>query len=133
MSSIRTYPQVGDIVRMVTRTAFEGIGYSYLLLPLVCAWLLVCFVSPPLLAVGGALLLDPWVAGAGVLAWLLQAANYLPVVQYLGAASGQALALPVASLMYLVMTVMSAVRRLTGGDARWRDVITETHFFGFCH
>lgn len=125
MDSIRTYPQLRDVVGMVSRTAFEGIGHSYLMVPVVWLWLGVCFVAPPLLVVAGAILLDPLVAAGGILAWALQAANYLPVVQYLGAASGHAAGLPAAALAFAWMTTLSAIRHLTGHATNWRETTSE--------
>jgi hopene-associated glycosyltransferase HpnB len=121
MSSIRTYVQLSDVVRMVARTAFEQLGNHYLLVPFVLLALLVLVVGPPIYLTLGAALLDPVVAGAGLAAWLLQSAHLLPVVQYLGAPSGFALTLPLAGLLYGYMTLLSAVRYLFGSDPGWRE------------
>lgn len=125
MTSVRTYPQLDDVVTMVSRTAFEGIGHRYLMVPVVWLWLGVCFVSPPLMVIAGAVLLDPVIASAAAAAWVLQAATYLPVVQYLGAASGNAALLPLAALAFGWMTTLSAIRHLTGHATSWRETTTE--------
>jgi hopene-associated glycosyltransferase HpnB len=123
MSSIRTYVELHEIVRMVARTAFEQLGHHYTLVPLVLLALLVFVVGPPIFLIAGAALLDPVVAGAGLAAWLMQSAHFLAVVQYLGAASGFALTLPLAGILYGYMVVVSAFRRLTGAETRWRETI----------
>lgn len=121
MRSLRVYTGFGDIVAMVARTAFEQLGKSYLLVPVVGLTLVVLFTLPAVLTVVGAVLLDPWIAGPAFVAWLLQAANFLPVVQYLNTPSGFALTLPVAALVYAWMTFLSAWRHLTGRGVAWRD------------
>ena len=79
------------------------------------------FVAPPFLLGYGIYAFDPVVAGAGGLAWLISLANYLPVVQYLGAPSGFVLTLPIAAILYAFMTTASAWRRLIGRSPGWRD------------
>lgn len=121
MSSIRTYVQFGDVARMVSRTAFEQLGYHYVLVPLVLLALLLIVVAPPIWLIVGAVLLDPVVAVAGLTGWLLQSAHFLPVVQYLGAPSGFAVTLPIAGLFYGHMTLLSVIRHLFGQAPQWRE------------
>ena len=63
----------------------------------------------------------PWeyFVGGGV-AWLIGTVHYLPVVQYLGVPSGIALTLPIAALLYAVMTTVSAGRALLGRSSERR-------------
>lgn len=123
MQSLRVYTGLGNIVRMVTRSAFEQLGRSYLMVPVVGLALVLLFTGPAVLTITGAVLLDPFIAVPALLAWLLQAANYLPVVQYVNTPSGFAVTLPLAALAYAWMTLQSAWMHLTGRDVPWRDNI----------
>lgn len=121
MLSLRTYVGIPDIVRMVARSAFEQLGYHYFLVPVVWFGLVVFFVAPPALVVYGAVTRDGLIVGAALLAWLLQSANFLPVVQYLEVPSAFALTLPFAALAYAFMTTLSAWRHHTGKGIAWRE------------
>lgn len=123
LSSIRVYGSFGDIVALVARTAFEQLGRRYSLVPVVWAGLTLMFVAPPLLAVAGAALGDPWIAGAALAALIIQIAHYLPVVQYVDVPSVYAGTLPIAALAYGWMTWLSAWRQLTGKRIPWRENI----------
>jgi hypothetical protein len=54
--------------------------------------------------------------------------TYRPSVRYFGLADGWALALPVATLFYMAMTVSSAFAYHTGRDNRWhgRNIATKS-------
>lgn len=121
LQSIRVYGSFGDVGALVTRTAFEQLGRSYLLVPIVLIGLLVLFAGPLALTIAGAAMLDPWMAGPAFVALLLQTAHYLPAVQYLDVAAGFALTLPLAALAYGWMTLLSAWRHLTGKRVPWRE------------
>ncbi len=112
--SLRTHDSYGEVREMVVRSAFERLGCHYVLVPIVWLALACLYVAPPLLAIYGALRLDPVIGVLGGLAWLIGTANYLPVVQYLGVPSGLSLTLPVAALIYAVMSTASAWRTLLG-------------------
>lgn len=121
MQSTRSYVSMGEIVRMIARSAFEQVGHRYAMVPLVWLALLVLFTAPPLLIVYGALVADPWVAVPALVSTLLQWANFLPVVQYLEAPSGFSLTLPLAAVFYGCTTTLSAWRQLVGKRVPWRD------------
>ncbi len=120
MRSLRTYDSYGAVHKTVVRSAFDHLGRHYALVPFVWLALAGLYVAPPLLMIYGAIQLDPIIGIGGGIAWLIGIANYLPVVQYLGAPSGIALTLPVAALLYAVMTAVSAWCALTGRGADWR-------------
>lgn len=121
LTSIRVYGSFGDIVALVARTAFEQLGRRYTLLPVVWTGIALLFVAPPVLAIAGGVLGDPWIATAGLVALLLQLAHYLPVVHYVGVPSSYAATLPLAAIAYGWMTWLSAWRNLTGKRIPWRE------------
>lgn len=121
LQSLRVYRELGAVCSMIVTRAFEQLGRSYLMVPIVWLGLVLFFFGPAALAIAGAVLLDPWIATPALLAWLVQAAAFLPVVQYLGAPSGFAATLPVAALAYIWLTGRSAWAQFTGRHVRWRD------------
>lgn len=127
--SVREYRTVGPIWRMVRRSAFDELGYSWLRLAGAVAGLLLLFAVPPSLfflaagyGEGG------WhiaIGSLGAAAWLLMAAVFLRTVRHFGLRPWWALTLPLGGLLYGAMTVDSAARHAgrvfrDDGDARAR-------------
>lgn len=118
--SVRAYPRLADIWRMVSRTAFVQLGRSYLLLLLTVAVLLEVLVAPPVLLAAALALRLPGAAAAALGAWLIPAVLLLPAVRHHRVPAPFALTLPAAGLLYLLMTVSSALDHLLGRGPLWR-------------
>jgi hypothetical protein len=102
---------------MVTRTAFTQLAYSGALLVLVCLLMLIRFVVPWL-----AMLRPPgWVAFvSGVVTVVTMAGMYWPTVRFYGLSPGWALTLPLAAMLFLAMTIESAMKYWRGTRAEWK-------------
>ena len=115
--SLRPYPRLGDIRRMVARTAYAQLGYSPALLTGTAAGLALVFLSPPLLA-----LFAP--AGAarlgGALAWAAMALAYAPTLRRFGLSPLRAAALPAVAAVYLLFTLDSALAERRGRGGMWK-------------
>jgi hopene-associated glycosyltransferase HpnB len=116
--SVRGYATLGAVWRMVRRTAFDQLGYSWLLLAGTLAGLALLFLAPPALVVVGALgpRLALWL---GLAAWLVSAVVLLPTTRYFGLNPAWAFTLPVSGTLYGGMTLDSAVRHARGLSGRW--------------
>jgi hypothetical protein len=115
--SKRRYERIGPIWRMVRRSAFDELRYSWLRLAGTVAGLLLLFVVPPalVLAALAGLGSTPWRVALGCLgatAWTLMAVAFAPTVRYFGLRSQWALTLPLGGLLYGGMTIDSAVRHV---------------------
>lgn len=126
IESIRGYPTLGEVWRMVARSAFDQLGYSYALTAAVVAGMMLTLVSPPLvLAVALA-------SGAGraalsaAVAWGLSTAALLPAVRHHRVPPIYAATLPLASFFYALMTAGSAVDHFLGRGGRWKGRVHET-------
>ncbi len=118
--SLRPYSGLGEIWRMVARSAFTQLRYSSLLLLGTLLGMLLLYLVPPLLA-----LTWPWhgsaLAGSLALgAWSLMALSELPTLRLYGLAPLRALLLPLAGLLYTLMTLDSARRHWGGRGATWK-------------
>jgi hypothetical protein len=120
MVSIRSYSGLGQILGMVSRTAFDQLRYSYVLLVLTLLALLAFFVAPPCLAIVAALTDDPLTGLAASLAWAIQTWLLLPAVRHHGVAPRYALLLPISSIFYMWMTALSAWNHFRGRGPRWK-------------
>lgn len=120
--SLRRYESIGAVWRMVRRTAFDELRYSWLRLVGAVAGLCVLFLVPPGLIVVAAVWTGAgagWrvaLAGLGAAAWIALAAAFLPTVRYFGLNPAWALTLPLGGTLYGGMTVDSAVRHALARD-----------------
>lgn len=114
--SVRPYPHFGDVWRMIARTAFTQLDYSWLWLGFTVAGLLLVWWVPVIALAAG----TGWVRAAGAGAAALAAASYLPTLHRYKQSPLWALALPLVALFYLAATVGSAIDHARGAGARWK-------------
>ncbi|GHG78410.1 glycosyl transferase family 2 [Streptomyces griseocarneus] len=120
VDSVRPYPGLRPLWRMVSRSAYAQLLHSPLLLAGTVAGLTVVYLVPPLAvaagAAGGAVV--PLALGAA--AWAVMAGTYLPMLRYYRQPPWLAPLLPFTALLYLLMTVDSAVQHYRGRGAAWK-------------
>jgi len=114
--SLRPYA-FGDFWRMVSRTAFTQLRYSKVLLAATIAAMLVVFVAPI-----AAIVASPSVLGvaAGTGALAAMGAAYYPVVRFYRLPAWWVTTLPLAAVLYLGMTIDSALGYWRGVRAEWK-------------
>lgn len=129
VESVRGYGSLGEIWRMVTRSAYDQLRYSPLLLVGTLLGLGVLFAAPVLAAVTGAVVVaGDWPGGvaawtalvSGIAAWEIMSNTYAPVLKMHGLTRERGLLLPFAAIMYLAMTVDAARRHHFGGGVAWK-------------
>ncbi|MGI5249104.1 glycosyltransferase [Actinacidiphila glaucinigra] len=120
VDSVRPYPGLSELWRMVSRSAYAQLRHSPVLLAGTVLGLLLVYVVPPLAAIGGALAGDRWLCAAGAAAWALMCGTYLPMLRYYRQPPWPALLLPFTAVLYLLMTVDSAVQHGRGRGAAWK-------------
>lgn len=127
--SVRPYRGLGELWRMVSRSAFVQLRRRWDVLLAVLVGLAVFVVAPPFLAalagwklwMGGAASSSSARALAAALgAWVLEAAALRPSVRHHRVATGWVWGLPFASILYGLMTASSAWDHLRGRGARWK-------------
>ena len=116
VSSIRAYPALEDIRRMVSRTAYAQLNYSPLLLAGTVLGLTITYVAPVLLtafAGGTARLL-------GIIAWLAMALAFQPTLRFYRVSMLWGLALPAIAAIYMAFTLDSAYQHARGRGGMWK-------------
>jgi hopene-associated glycosyltransferase HpnB len=116
--SAREYGSLGAVWRMVRRTAFDQLGYSWFVLVGTLAGLGILFLVPPALVVAGAAG-SRLALGLGLSAWIVSAVVFLPTIRYFRLSAAWAAALPAAGTLYGAMTLDSALRHARGLGGRW--------------
>jgi hopene-associated glycosyltransferase HpnB len=126
--SIRPYGGFSEIGQMISRSAFNQLRHSALLLLLSILGMAVTYLLPPALVLG---VLGHHVAPAALAvglpaaAWLLMIASYMPVLRLYRLSLLWALALPVAAIFYIGATFHSAVKYWSGRGGQWKGRIQD--------
>ncbi|MFE2726419.1 glycosyltransferase [Kitasatospora sp. NPDC059327] len=120
VDSVRPYPRLGQLWRMVSRSAYAQLRHSPLLLAGTVAGLALVYLVPPTATVAGLVTGHAAVAAAGGAAWALMTGTFLPMLRYYRQPAPAALLLPFTASLYLLMTVDSAVRHWRGLGTRWK-------------
>ncbi|WP_174805595.1 glycosyltransferase [Kitasatospora sp. MMS16-BH015] len=120
VDSVRPYPELAQLWRMVSRSAYAQLRHSPLLLAGTVLGLALIYLVPPLAVLAGLLGWAPEVLLVGAAAWALMTGTFLPMVRYYRQPAGSALLLPFTALLYLLMTVDSAVQHWRGQGAAWK-------------
>ena len=131
--STRSYQSLAEIWDMVARSAYTQLRYSPAALAGTVLGMIWLYLVPVAAALAGPVLaaLGPGASGvpggqaaalaaAGLAAWAVMAASYLPVLRLYRLSPARALALPVIGVLYTAMTVSSAVRHYAGRGGEWK-------------
>jgi hopene-associated glycosyltransferase HpnB len=114
--SLRAYPRVADVRKMVARSAYHQLGYSPLLLAATAAGLALTFLAPPLLA----LFATGLARALGLAACALMALAFQPMLRLYRVSPLWGLALPAIAAFYLAFTLDSAYQHWRGRGGLWK-------------
>ena len=114
--SVRPYPAIADIWRMIARTAFVQLRYSALLLAATTLAMALIWLLPPALALFG----HGVARWCGLAAWLMLSASYLPTLRRFGRSPLWALLLPLIAAFYMAATIGSAANHYLGRGVAWK-------------
>jgi hopene-associated glycosyltransferase HpnB len=114
--SIRAYPAIEDIRRMVSRTAYAQLRYSPLVLAGTIVGLALTYLAPVELAIfaGG---VPQFI---GIFVWLLMAFAFRRTLRFYGLSTAWAPALPAIAAMYMAFTIDSAYQHARGRGGMWK-------------
>ena len=114
--SLRPYGSFAGIGRMISRTAFNQLRHSGLLLLGAVAGMAAIYLLPPALLFSRR---DVPMA-LGVAGWILMTFAYLPMVRFYRLHPLWALTLPLGAVFYMGATIHSAVRFWMGSGGEWK-------------
>ncbi|MDH6219042.1 glycosyltransferase [Streptomyces pseudovenezuelae] len=120
VDSVRPYPRLHDLWRMVSRSAYAQLRHNPLLLLGTVLGLALVYLVPPVALIAGAAGGDTTAALVGGLAWLVMTGTYVPMLRYYRQPLLLAPLLPFTAFIYLLMTVDSAVQHYRGRGAAWK-------------
>ena len=114
--SIRRYPAVSDIRRMVVRSAYAQLSYSPLVLGGTVVAMALTYLLPPLLAIFGSGIARV----IAVVAWGLMFVAFQPTLRFYRLSPLWGLALPAIALEYMIFTLDSARQYMQGRGGSWK-------------
>ncbi|MBS3766284.1 glycosyltransferase [Candidatus Bipolaricaulota bacterium] len=129
--SYRSYGNLGEIWKTISRSAFSQLNYSPFLLFGTVIGMVFLFLVPPAgfalglagLATSAGGLSLPYSAGLtalGGLGWLVQAYSFQPVLRWYGLSPYYGLAAPLGGTLYTLMTLDSAISWWFGKGSSWK-------------
>ncbi len=114
--SLRPYETVGQIGRMVSRSAYAQLDYSPLKLMGVVLGMALVYMAP----VAAILSFRPPLLVLGLATYLLMALSFQPMLRFYRASPLWGFGLPAIGLAYTVFTVQSAVQMWRGKGGLWK-------------
>ena len=117
--SLRVYGDLGEVWRMISRSAYTQLGYSPLMLAGTVLGLVLTFLAPPLLFLFG----HHSVAGFGLVSWAIMSGCYWPMLRFYGRSGFWAPLLPLVALVYLGATLDSGSSAYAGQGGAWKGRI----------
>lgn len=115
--SLRPYGSIGEIGRMISRSAYAQLGYSPVLLAATLAGMGLTYLVPPaLLFVGGTDIEQ----GLGLCAWVLMALSFQPILRFYRRSPFWGVVLPAIGATYTLFTLYSAFQFWRGRGGMWK-------------
>lgn len=116
VKSLRPYPQMADIRRMVVRSAYAELDYSPLKLAGGTLGMALTFIAPMALA-GHA---EPATGMMALAAYMMMVLSYRPMLRFYGLGAWRGLLLPVVAAFYMAFTLESALAHVRGRGGAWK-------------
>ncbi|MDE3176063.1 MAG: glycosyltransferase [Pseudomonadota bacterium] len=116
VTSLRRYPDFGEIRRMVVRSAYAQLSYSPALLAFTVAAMALVFVAAPLAALFG----HGAARACGLGAWALMATAMQPTLRDYRVSPLWGFALPAIAALYTLYTVESGLASARGRGGLWK-------------
>jgi hopene-associated glycosyltransferase HpnB len=114
--SIRPYPDLRDVGRMIARSAYAQLDYSILMLLATILAMTLVFVAPVLLCLTGSGL----ERAAGAFCWILMAVLFQPTLRFYRLSPLYGVLLPLISAIYIWFTCASALAHARGLGGMWK-------------
>lgn len=119
--SLRPYRTFAEIGSMISRSAFNQLHHSVLLLAFSLVGLLITYVLPVVLAFSG----HSAPAWCGAISWMLMAICFLPILKLYRLHPLWSLALPAIAIFYMGATLHSALMYWTGKGGQWKGRVQD--------
>lgn len=110
-----------DFWATVVRTAFTQLQYSWVLLVAAILGLVLILLVPLFLFVMGLVGGNPVLSVVGGCGWMVGVVLYWPTLRLYRLDAAYGVLLPLAGILYMLMTIDSALRHIGGTGGRWKE------------
>jgi hopene-associated glycosyltransferase HpnB len=126
--SLRQYQGIRGVWQMVARTAYTQLKHSPLHLAATILGMLLTYLMPlmgtvlgfVIIWVNGTVFHSWWIFISAVAGWSLMAVAFRPILEWYESPRYMAFLLPIAGLLYTLMTIDSAVQHYRGQGGYWK-------------
>ena len=119
--STRPYGSFAAVGRVISRTAFNQLRHSYLLLAGTLLALGITYVLPPALLLSG----RAWLIVFGAISWTLMSIAYTPIVRFYRLSPLWSMTLPAVAVFYAAATLHSALQYSLRRGGSWKGRIQD--------
>jgi hopene-associated glycosyltransferase HpnB len=123
--SLRVYDHLGAVWNMVARSADTQLGHSLPLLVATVVGMALIYLMPPVAIVAGTAFADGPTFCLGTTTMAYMAVCYSPTARMYGLHACWSLTLPAAAVLYIAMTVDSAIRHRRGVGGQWKGRVLQ--------
>ncbi|MFC1812905.1 glycosyltransferase [Thermodesulfobacteriota bacterium] len=128
LHSLRHYNGLSGIWQMVSRTAYTQLNYSPFLLAVTILAMTLIYLVPPFGSVVGLVMLCQngditvgcWLTASSLISWVIMARTFLPILKWYRISSSFAFLLPLAGMLFTLMTIDSALIYRAGQGVAWK-------------
>lgn len=118
--SLRAYPRIADVGRMIARSAYAELGYSPLRLAVVLLGMGIVYAAPFVLTFVSTNIAGLYAGMFAASAYLLIVTAYQPMLIFYGRSPMWGVALPAIGVVYSVYTFVSALQHWRGRGGQWK-------------
>ena len=119
--SLRGSSGLADLWKMVTRTAFVQLNYSYMYLFFAVFGMALIYGIPVFGLVVGLIMSNWLIAGLGAAAWCLMAFTFWPTLRAYKRSALESFLMPVTVHLFMAMTLHAAWLHFNGSHSGWHD------------
>jgi hopene-associated glycosyltransferase HpnB len=119
-ASLRRYPRIGDVGKMISRSAYAELRYSPLLLAGTLIGMIVVYVAPPVIALIPTFVIGLNAALIAATVSTVMAMAIQPVLGFYKRSVFWGLAVPLIALIYAMFTLQSAIQHWRGMGGMWK-------------
>jgi len=116
VKSLRPYPHLADIRRMVVRSAYAELDYSLLKLAAAMLGMALTFLAPVALAGHS----DATTGMMALAAYIMMVLSFRPMLRFYGLSAWRGLFLPAIAGFYVAFTLESALAHVRGRGGAWK-------------
>jgi hypothetical protein len=118
--SLRAYPRIADVGRMISRSAYAELKYSPLRLAAVLLGMTVVYAAPFVLTFVSTNIAGLYAGMFAASAYLLIVTAYQPMLIFYGRSPMWGVVLPAIGVVYSVYTFVSALQHWRGRGGQWK-------------